>query len=115
VTAKLYLLCLLAYAAHTTFVLGRALFRLRHLPNHALSLETRRLETVRQANALFFLLFGIVFATEMLAMIRTIGYMSVSLSGATIGVFGPLVTFTFFAFVVFTFLHVFQWIVTAKL
>jgi hypothetical protein len=116
VTARLYLLCLLAYAAHTTFVLARALFRLRHLPNEAVSGEiTRRLETVRQANALFFLLFGVVFTIEMIAMIRTIGYMSMSLSAATIGVFGPLVTFALFAFVVFTFLHVFQWTVTAKL
>jgi len=76
---------------------------------------SRRLENVRQANALVFLLFGVDLTVEMIAVIRTIGYMSMSLSGATVGIFGPLVTFALFALVVFTFLHIFQWVVTAKL
>jgi hypothetical protein len=122
-TAKLYLLCLLAYAAHTTVFLARASFRLRqdaasrnalHLTNSRAEIA-KKLETVRQSNALFFLLFGVDFTIEMLAMIRTIGFMSMSLSAATIGVFGPLVTFALFVMLVFTFLHVFQWVVTAKL
>jgi hypothetical protein len=126
VTAKFYLLCLLVYAAHTTFVLARTLSLLRHLPNDAASCDAthatgtvdeivRKLETVRQANALFFLLFGVDFTIEMIAMIRTIGYMSMSLSAATIGIFGPLVTFALFVMVIFTLLHIFQWVATAKL
>jgi hypothetical protein len=126
VTARLYLLCLLAYAAHTTYFLARALFRLQHLSSDVASGNalhvtgsraemTRRLETVRQSNALFFLLFGVDFTIEMMATIRTIRFMSMSLSAATIGVFGPLVTFALFAMLVFTFLHIFQWVVTAKL
>ena len=116
VTARLYVVCLLAYAAYTTVFLGRALLRLRHPRNGEALVEiARRLETVRQANALLFLLFGVDLTIEMIAMIRTIGFMSVSLSEASIGVFGPLVTFALFCLVVFTFLHVFQGIVTAKL
>jgi hypothetical protein len=126
VTHKFYLLCLLGCAARTTFVLARALSPLRHLPNDAASGDAthvtgtvdeivRKLETVRQANALFFLLFGVDFTIEMIAMIRSIGYMSMSLSAATIGIFGPLVTFALFVMVVFTLLHIFQWVVTAKL
>src|ERR1700675_4880589 len=117
VTAKFYLLCLLAYAAHTTFVLARRLFLLRHLPNDAASGDAthatgivdeiaRKLETVRQANVLFFLLFGVDFTIEMTAMIRTIGYMSMSLSAATIRIFGPLVTFALFVMVIFTLFHI---------
>jgi hypothetical protein len=115
-TARIYLVCLLAYAAYTTVFLARALLRLRHPRNdEALVNISRRLRTVRQANALVFLLFEVDLTIDMIAMIRTIGFMSVSLSAATIGAFGPLVTFALFCLLVFTFLHVFQWIVTAKL
>jgi hypothetical protein len=116
VTARLYLACLLAYAAYTTVFLARALLRLRHPRNDEALVEiARKLETVRQANALLFLLFGVDLTIEMIAMIRTIGFMSMSLSAATISVFGPLVTFALLCLVVFTFLHLLQWIVTAKL
>jgi hypothetical protein len=70
---------------------------------------------VRQFSVLFFLLFCAVFTIEMIAVIRTIEFMSMSLSAATVGIFGPLLTFALFVFIVFTFLHVFQWVVTAKL
>ena len=70
---------------------------------------------MRQSNALFFLLFGVDFTIEMMATIRTIRFMSMSLSAATIGVFGPLATFALVAMLVFTFLHIFQWVVAAKL
>ena len=126
ITARAYLLVLLAYAAYTTYVLGRILHRLRRSRQPTTSDDGGRepwnlgrlaenLESVRQFNTFIFLLFGVDLSLETLAMIRTIVYMAMSLSAATIGVFGPLARFALFAMLVLTYLHVAQWFISAQL
>jgi hypothetical protein len=126
VTAKFYVLCLLAAAAYTTYFLVRTVFRLRRLQKDAASVDpglmkrrliemTRQIETLCQLHTLLFFLFGIFFANEIFATLRTIEYSSMSLSGARIDVFEPAAAFAFFVFVVLVFLHALQWIVSARL
>lgn len=68
--SKLYLVCLLVCAAYTTVFLGRSLFTLRRRVGVAVSIEmATRLENVRQANTLVFLLSGVDLALETMAMI----------------------------------------------
>jgi hypothetical protein len=126
VTAKLYFLCLLVAAIYSTSVSIRTASRLRRLPKDATSTGTRDgkahlikmtrgIETLRQFHILLFLLFGIVCANEIFATLRTIRLFEMSLSGASINVFEPVAAFAFCVFVVFIFLHIFQWIVMARL
>jgi len=76
---------------------------------------TRVIENLRQLHTLFFFLFGIVFANEIFAILRAIGYSSMSLSALRIGVFEPIIAFAFLVFAVLTFLHALQWVVAARL
>jgi flagellar biosynthesis protein FlhB len=126
VTAKFYVFCLLAAAAYTTFFLVQTVSRIRRLQKDVASIDatpvkcrliemTRGIENLRQFHILLFFLFGMFFANEMFALIRAIEYSSMSLSAARIDVFEPVAAFAFFVFVVLTLLHVFQWIVAARL
>jgi hypothetical protein len=126
VTAKFYVLCLMAAAGCTTYFLAWTVFRLRRLqksvPSVGAALVKRRLiemvrgiETQRQFHTLLFFLFGMFFANEMFATLRAIEYSSVSLSAARIDVFEPGTAFAFFVFAVLAFLHAFQWVVAARL
>jgi hypothetical protein len=126
VTAKFYIFCLLAAAAYTTYCLARTVSRLRRLHKdvastdratvkHRLIEMTRAIESLRQLYTLFFFLFGIVFANEIFAILRAIGYSSMSLPALRIDVFEPITAFAFLVFAVLTFLHVLQWIVAAPL
>jgi hypothetical protein len=121
-TAKFYLFCLLIAAAHTIYFLTRTLSRLHRLPPDAPSNNKTRLieltngmETLRQFHILLFLLFGVFFTDEMFATLRGIRLYSASLSGARIDIFEAPTAFAFIVFVVLLFLHIFQWIVAARL
>jgi len=125
-TAKLYLICLLAAAAHTIFFLTRTLFRLHRLPQDALSNDENRqvisfvemtngMDNLRQLHALLLVLFGGFFAMEMFAAFRGVRYASLSLSGATMDIFEGPTEFAFVVFAVLVCLHVFQWAVAARL
>jgi len=126
VTARFYVLCLLAAAAYTTYFLARTVPRLRRLQKGVATTDrasvkrrliemTRGIETLRQFHTLLFFLFGIVFANEVFATLRAIEYSSMSLSAARIDVFEPVTAFALFVFAVLAFLHAFQWIVAARL
>jgi hypothetical protein len=76
-TAKFYILCLLAGAARTTYFLAGTVFRLRRLQKNgtltntarvkrSLVEMTRRIENLRQFHILLFLLFGYFSQTKCL-------------------------------------------------
>jgi len=126
VTAKFYVLCLLAAAAYTTYCLTRTASQARRLHRDVKSVGAARvkrhliqmnsaIENLRQFHTLLFFLFGICFANEIFALFRAIGYSSMSLSALRIDVFEPVTAFAFFVFAVLAFLHAFQWIVAARL
>ena len=127
ITAKVYILCLLAATVYSTYSLARIALRLHQLlkkdvtqtdeknVRFQLIQMTRGIETSRQFHTLLFLLFGVCCANEMLAILRAIKYSAMSLSGARIEVFGPVAAFAFVVFVVLVFLHTFQWTVAARL
>ena len=124
--AKFYIFCLLIGAVYTICLLARTVFRLRVLHRDVevtdpprvrsqLIEMSRGIENLRQFNLLLFFLFGVSFANETFATLRAIRSMSLSLSGARIDIFEPLVAFAFLAFVVLALLHTVQWIVAARL
>jgi hypothetical protein len=123
ITAKFYILFLLAATVYSTCSLARIAISSRRLLKHAASTGvslrliemTRAVETLRQFHTFLFLLFGICCASEVFATLRTIQYSSMSLSAARIDVFEPVTAFAFFVFVVLLFLHVFQWAVAHRL
>lgn len=124
ITAKFYVLCLLAGVAYSTYSLARTASRLPKLLKHTASThrETfsvtemmKRLENLRQFHALLLLLFGVCCANEVFATVQSIKLSSMSLSAARIDVFEPVILFAFFVFLVFAFLHALQWVVAARL
>jgi hypothetical protein len=126
IPAKFYILFLFAAAVYSSYSLTRIAFRFRQLLKHAASTDardvglrltqmTRGIETLRQFHTLLFLLFGVCLPNSVSATLRAIQYSSMSLSGARIDVFETVAAFVFFVFVVFIFLHVFQWTVAARL
>jgi hypothetical protein len=124
VIGRLYILCLLAAAAYTAYFLVRVVSRLRSLgslgtdslpsKSHLLGM-TGGIEELRQLHFLLLLLFGVSLANEILAAFRAFTYASMSLSGASIGIFVPLAMYAFLVLVVLAFLHISQWIVAARL
>jgi hypothetical protein len=126
ITAKFYILCLLAATVYSTFFLARIPFRLRQLLKDVASTDeknvrflllelTRGIETLRQVHTSLFLLFGVCCANEVFATLRAIQYSSMSLSAARIDVFEPVTAFAFFVFAVLVYLHAFQWTVAVRL
>jgi hypothetical protein len=125
-TAKFYVLCLLLAAVATTYFLGQAIFLKRRLRNAVTSMDAAiaercatevkgRIENLRQLHLLLFFLFGMFFANEMFALFRTIEHSSMSLSAARIDICEPITVWSFFVFGVLLLLHIFQWIVSARL
>ena len=125
-TAKFYVLCLLMAALATTYFLGQAIFRIRRLRKSVASMDAAiagrcatgvkgRIENLRQMHLLLFFLFGMLFANEMFALVRAIEHSSMSLSAARIDICEPITALAFFVFAVLLFLHIFQWIVAARL
>ncbi len=114
IVGKLYICCLVAVVAYTTYSLSSLMV---HISAHVnrLSDVKRRVDNVRQLLLLLILLFGVSFANEVLAALRSIHYSSMSLAGASIQVFGPCAAFAFIVFCVLTLLHIFQWIVSSRL
>jgi hypothetical protein len=126
VTAKFYLFCLFLAAAYNIYFLTRTLSRLRRLPKDAASNNethlrvrliemTNGMQSLRQFHIFLLLLFGVFFTDAMFTTLRGIRYASLSLSGATMDIFEGPTGFAFFVFAVFVFLHVFQWVVAARL
>jgi len=123
ITAKFYILVLLASTVYSTCSLARIAIRVRRLLKHEASTDvslrqmemTRAVGTLRQFHTFLFLLFGICCANEVFATLRAIQYSAVSLSAAKMDVFRPVTAFAFFVFVVLLFLHVFQWTVAHRL
>ena len=126
ITAKFYLLLLTAATGYSTYCLTRTTFRLRELLKPTASTDAsdmgrrlaamnRRIATLRQFHALLLLLFGVCCTNEVFATLRMIQNSSMSLSAAQINAFEPVVAFAFVVFVMFIFLHVFQWGVEAIL
>jgi hypothetical protein len=120
-TARLYILCLMAGTFYSTYSLVRITFRLNRIRRSAVSDSVRvfemssRVESLRQFHLFLLLLFGVDCANEVVATLRAIQYSSASLSAARMDIFKPLAAFSFFVFVVLLFLHVFQWAVSTRL
>src|ERR1700730_9660021 len=120
-TARLYILCLMAGTFYSTYSLVRITFRLNRIRRSAVSDSVRvfemssRVESLRQFHLFLLLLFGVDCANEVVATLRAIQYSSASLSAARMDFLKPLASFSFFVFVVLLFLHVFQWAVSTRL
>ena len=126
ITAKVYLLLLTTATGYSTYCLARATCRLRELlkrmaaadagdMGRRLAAMNRGIATLRQFHALLLLLFGVCCTNEVFATLRMIQNSSMSLSAAQINAFEPVAAFAFVVFVVFIFLHVFQWSLEASL
>lgn len=114
-TAKLYVLCLLAGAGYTTYALVRTGLRLSKTHTQ-LRNAANKLETLRQLQMTLFLLFGVCFANEVFATLRTSQHSAMSLSAVRIdALFEPLTAFAFVVFAVFLFLHSLHWAVSHRL
>ena len=125
-TAKFYIVCLLAASAYSTYSIARTAFQLRQLSRHRPSAEARRdvfrvtelmgrIENLRQFDTLLFFLFGVCCANEAFGTIQAIKRSRQALSAAGIEAFEPLTMFVLFVFLVFVLLHVFQWALAARL
>jgi hypothetical protein len=125
-TSKLYVLCLLAGAAYSTYTLAVVAFGLRQAVTHSslteengarvrLNKMAARVQASRQLHTMLFLLFGICCANEVFATLRTSQHSSMSLSAASIDVFEPVTAFAFSVFAVLLALHSFQWVIAHRL
>ena len=117
ITAKLYLICLLAASAYSTYSLTRITVHLRQIvkrENAGMVLLTNmraKEQTLREFHTMLFLLFGLCCSNEVFNTLRGIQNSAVSLSAATWSVFGPVIAFAFSVFAVLLLLHVFRWAV----
>lgn len=126
-TAKLYVLCLLAGAGYATYSLARIGLSLRAIRRHlwlsdkdATSAQLRnaaaKLETLRQGQMTLFLLFGVCSANEVFGTLRTSQHSAMSLSAVRIdALFEPLTAFAFVVSAVLLFLHLSQWMIAHRL
>jgi CDP-diglyceride synthetase len=121
VTAKLYIICLLAASAYTTYSLTRITVRLRKTAKleqaHMLIVHemAAKAKTLRESHTMLFLLFGLCWSNDLFATLRGIQHSVDSLSATSFGVFGPVVAFAFVVFAVLLFLHGFRWAVAHRL
>jgi hypothetical protein len=121
---RAYFVFLLAGALYTIYLLiqtGLELRRLAKKPRASASLATTRLfelggrlETIRQFIILLALLFGIFSAFESFGTLRAVKLSYVSLSAASIDIFGPVVEFAFAVSTILAIVHGFQWFVAAR-
>ncbi len=126
VTAKFYIFCLVAAAGYSTVLLVRTTSRFHRLSKDGVPLDsprvrhhliemTKGIENLCQFHTLLFFLFGVFLTNEMYAAVRAIQDSRMSLSALGFEVFGPVIAFSFCTLVTFVILHVFQWIVAARL
>jgi hypothetical protein len=120
-TSKLYIICLLAASAYTTYSLTRITVRLRKIAKREkaemllVDMMTAKAQTLCEFHAALCLLFGLCCSNEVFATMRGIQNSAVSLSAARFDVFGPVVAFAFFVFAVLLFLHGLRWAVAHRL
>jgi hypothetical protein len=120
ITAKFYVICLLAGAAYSTYSLAGivAWFR-RSTRNKSVIKELDEMRTemrsLREFHTMLFLLFGLCASNEVFNVLRGIQNSVASLSAARFDVFVPVVAFAFFVFAVLLFLHGFRWAVAQRL
>jgi hypothetical protein len=119
ITARVYLLCLLVAVVYAAIRLIQALINLhvrgrKSLDSVELARMRRGTDSVRQLTLLMLFLFGMVFANEMFAGIRSIKYSAASLSALTIDVFEPSAAFAFVVFCTLSLLHGSQWLITGR-
>jgi hypothetical protein len=125
-TAKLYVVCLLAGAGYAIYALVLVGLRLGAIQRHPLTdIDTTRtqlgnaaarLETLRQLQTTLFLLFGVCCANEVFAMLRTSQHSAMSLSALRIdALFEPLTAVAVVVFVVLLFLHSLHWTISHRL
>ena len=121
ITAKLYIICLLAASAYSTYCLTRITVRLRQIAKREKAEMvlvvnmTAKTQTLREFHTMLFLLFGLCCSNELFNTLRGIQNSAVSLSAARFDVFGPVIAFAFFVFAVLLVLHGFRWAVAHRL
>jgi hypothetical protein len=126
VTAKFYTFCLAVAAGYSAVVLVRTSSRFHRLSKdveasdpprvkHQIIEMTKGIDNLRQLHTLLFFLFGVFFTNEIYAAVRAIQDSRMSHSALGFEVFGPVIVFAFCTFVRFAVLHVFQWLVAARL
>ena len=121
ITAKFYIICLLAASAYSTYSLTRMTVRLRQIAKREkaemvlLANMMAKAQILREFHTMLFLLFGLFCSNELFKTLQGIQNSAVSLSAARFDVFEPVIAFAFFVFAVLLLLHVFRWAVAHRL
>ena len=117
---KLFLFCLFLTAIYMGFSLPIIYLQSRS----ALSKSTeplhprflRRIHNLRQLHFTFLLVFGVTLTDEIFRSLRAYENSKSSLSALTAaGVADPVLAFAYCCFIIFTFLHLLQWLVSDRL
>jgi len=120
-TAKLYIICLLAVFTYSAYSLTRATVRIRQMGKWkktdmgVLAKTNQKVQTLHEFHAMLLLLFGLCCANEVFNTLRAIQNSVVSLSAATWNIFVPVIAFAFFVFAALLVLHLFRWAVAHSL
>jgi hypothetical protein len=121
---KLVFFCLFLMAIYMTFSLAIIYLQSRSAPPKPTepSLNTlhlrflRRIYNLRQLHFMFFLLFGVTLTDEIFRSLRAYEHSKSSLSVSTVAeVADPVLGFAFCCLIIFTCLHLFQWVVSNRL
>lgn len=120
-TAKLYMICLLAAFSYSAYCLTRATVRIRQMEQWkktdmgVLEKTKQKLQTLRELHTLLLLAFGLCCANEVLKTLQGIQNAAASLSAATWNIFVPVIAFAFVVFAALLVLHLFRWAVAHTL
>jgi hypothetical protein len=120
---KLFLFCLFLMAIYMTFSL--AIIYLQSPPAPPKPNEpllnfphlrfTRRISNLRQLHFMFFLIFTVTLTDEIFRSVRAYERSKSSLSAPTAAeVVDPVLCFAFCCLIIFTFLHLLQWVVSNR-
>jgi len=121
---KLFFLCLFLMAIYTFFSLALMYLQSRSAtrkPSEPLlnSLRLRcirRIHNLRQLHFRFFLLFGVILTDDIFRAFRDYEYSKMPLSEPTAaGIADPVLAFAYSCLIIFTVLHLLQWLVSSRL
>jgi hypothetical protein len=121
---KLFFFCLFLMAIYMAFSLAIIYLQSRSAPRKrteplptSLHLRfMRRIHNLRQLHFMFLLIFGVALTDEIFRSLRAYEYSKMSLSeptGAEIA--DPVLAFAYSCLIIFTVLHLFQWLVSSRL
>jgi hypothetical protein len=121
---KLFFFCLLLTAGYTTYTLTVIYTRTRSLPDKESAFGVRanrlhlfsRIRNLRQLHFMFFLLFGVILTDDIFRAFRAHEYSTMSLSESKAAeIVDPVLAFAYSCLIIFTVLHLLQWLVSNRL